>query len=219
MKQAWILVPVLTVGLWVAPRGWAAEPAAIVEQVTSATAGVGFMDYLEPGQIIQLRAGERLILGYLRSCWRETITGGRITVGVEKSSVEGGRVQRERVECDGGRLRLTVGQASKSGVVIFRKPSQASQPALPRPQLTVYSTSPLIRLSGGDRIVIERLDQPEEPIEIAVTGNHLDLADHNKFLKPGGIYRSRAGERSIVFKIDPFARPGKGPLISRLLPF
>jgi len=219
MKRAWIFVPVLAVGLWAAPRGWGADPAAIVEEVTSASVGVGFMDYLEPGRIIQLRPGERMVLGYLRSCWREAITGGRITVGVEKSSVEGGRIQRERVECDGGRLRLTVGQAGKSGVVIFRRPAQPSQSPVPRPQLTVYGTSPFISLTGGNRIVIERLDQPEEPLEIVVAENDVDLADHNKFLKPGGVYRVRASERSIVFKIDPFARPGKGPIIGRLIRF
>ena len=89
----------------------AGEPVAIVESISATAEGLAFMDYLEEGQIIDLKAGEILILGYLYSCWEERIVGGRVIVGREKSNVENGRVQREQVECDGGAIRLSVGQA------------------------------------------------------------------------------------------------------------
>lgn len=50
------------------------------------------MDYVEPGQVIRLGAADGLVLGYLKSCWRETITGGTVTVGTEQSQVAGGEV-------------------------------------------------------------------------------------------------------------------------------
>ncbi len=219
MKQVWKLATVLAVGLWAAPPGWAAEPVAIVEDVSSDKAQVEFMDYLEAGRIIDLPGGASITIGYLRSCWRETITGGQITVGTEKSSVEGGRVQREQVECDGGRFRLTKEQAAKGGVTVFRKPRDAPSSSLPQPELTIFSTSPLISLAGGGRVLIERLDRPGETHEIVVTGNHEDLAISKKELIPGGLYRIRAGRKAMVFMVDPFALPGGGPIISRLIRF
>jgi hypothetical protein len=54
----------------------AQNPAALVEDVTAKNAGVDFMDYVSAGKKIKLAAGEVLVLGYLNSCIRETITGG-----------------------------------------------------------------------------------------------------------------------------------------------
>jgi hypothetical protein len=103
-------------------RAAAAEPVALVEDVSGTAGGVEFMDYLAAGREIQLHAQDRLVLDYLRSCWRETITGGTVTVGAEQSVVKGGTVSRDKVECDGGKMRLSADQAAKSGVVVFRAP-------------------------------------------------------------------------------------------------
>ena len=54
-------------------------------------------------------------------------------------------------------------------------------------------------------------------IKATVTGRFVDLSAHGKSLKPGGLYRARAGERTIVFKVDAYARPGKGPIVGRLI--
>src|SRR6516225_7486870 len=48
---------------------------ALVEDVSGHPAGAQLMDYVEPGQVIRLDPGDRIVLGYLRSCVRETITG------------------------------------------------------------------------------------------------------------------------------------------------
>ena len=65
------------------------------------------MDYVEPGQVIRLGAADGLVLGYLKSCWRETITGGTVTVGTEQSQVAGGEVARVLVQCEGGNSSAT----------------------------------------------------------------------------------------------------------------
>src|SRR5262249_48140781 len=62
----------------------AQSPAAVVEEIQGGVPGIAFMDYVEPGQII-LSAHDRIVLGYLKSCWRETISGGTVTVGPEQS--------------------------------------------------------------------------------------------------------------------------------------
>ena len=196
----------------------AAGPAAIVEDVGPTVSGVAFMDYVEAGRVIHLGGDGTVALGYLRSCLRETITGGTVTVGGEQSVVEGGSVVRERVECDGGRLELTAEQAGKSAVLVLRKPPASAAGAIPQPALKIYGTSPVIKLTGSAReVVIERLDRPSEVLKFGVTGRFVDLSAQGKSLKPGGLYRARAGERTIVFKVDAYARPGKGPIVGRLI--
>lgn len=52
-----------------------------------------------------------------------------------------------------------------------------------------------------------------------VEGKYLDLAKTGVSLARGGISRGKAGGRSIVFKIDAYARSGPGPIIGRLISF
>ena len=49
--------------------------------------GAELMDYVVPGQVIKLGAGAKVIIGYMKSCWRETISGMTAIVGAEESSV------------------------------------------------------------------------------------------------------------------------------------
>jgi hypothetical protein len=72
-------------------------PTALVEDVKSASAKVEFMDYVGSGQVIELAPGDILVLSYLKSCEHETITGGTVRVGLEKSEVQGGKVSRRKV--------------------------------------------------------------------------------------------------------------------------
>lgn len=46
-----------------------------------------------------------------------------------------------------------------------------------------------------------------------------DLADVGVALTPGGVYRLSKGNHGVVFKIDPSAKPGKTPIVGRLLRF
>ena len=202
----------------------AGAPVAVVEDVSGKAAGVEAMDYVSPGQVIHLGKGDTLVLGYMDSCWRETITGGTVTVGKEQSAVKDGAVQRAKVECDGGRMQLSAQQASKSGAVVFRGAPKPKS-ALPQPQLTLYGLSPVVDVKGGGHLVIERLDRPGERIEVNIGSQQLfrgafyDFAKENKALAAGGLYRAAVGNRQIVFKVDPEARPGRTPVIGRLLRF
>lgn len=201
----------------------AQAPAAVVEDVDSKSAGVEFMDYVAAGKTIRLGSSDTLVLGYMHSCWRETITGGTVTVGNEQSAVAGGKVKREHVSCDGGKMHLTAQQASKSGAVVFRggpKPAAGVEP-----QVTLYGLSPVVDVKGGGQLVIERVDQPGERIEVKIAdhqlfrGSFFDFAKDGKALSAGGIYRASIGTSQIVFKVDPYAAPGAAPIVSRLLRF
>jgi len=49
-------------------------PVAIVEDVQGKVDGVQFMDYVAPGKVIKLGPKATVVLGYMKSCWRETTT-------------------------------------------------------------------------------------------------------------------------------------------------
>ena len=213
-----LIVVMAALGLNV-PAG-AQEPAAIVEDIDAPAAGVASMDYLAAGRVIDLGANGTLKLGYLRSCLSETITGGHVVIGRERSRVDGGKLVRRRVECDGGSLRLSDEQAGKSAVLVLRRPPRAGGGSMPHPSFKIYGASPVVKIAGDAvSVSIERLDRSGPAIDVVLRGGTVDFAATGRSLEPGGIYRARAGDRSVVFKVDPFARPGPGPIIGRLVAF
>lgn len=209
------------------PLAAAAQPSALVEDVESKSAGVEFMDYVAEGRVIKLAGRDTLTLSYLKSCWRETITGGTVKVGAEQSEIEGGKVDRQKVRCDAGKLQLTEQQAQKSGAMAFRKaptnPLAQGRATLPAPQMTLYGLSPLIDLPGGGALTIERLDASGEKHAVDVGANRLlrgamfDCAKAGIALAAGGLYKASANGREVVFKVDENAAPTGGPLIGRML--
>jgi hypothetical protein len=212
--------------LWIGTAA-AQAPVAVVEDVTGNPAGIEFMDYVPAGKVIRLGPKDGVVLGYTKSCWRETITGGTVTVGDEQSTVaDGGRIQREKVGCD-TKMQLTQAQASKSGAIVFRAPPKpAAVPgAPPAAQLTLYGLSPVVEVKGGGTLIIERLDETGERHEVTIGGQQLlrgsfyDFAKAEKALAAGGLYRASVGTQQIVFKVDPYARPGQAPVVGRLLRF
>ncbi len=200
---------VFAVGFSAASAG---EPVAIVETLAAEGTGLQFMDYVEEGRVIDLGTSGTITLGYLASCWIETIRGGRIVVGREQSRVENGEVRRERVDCDGGAIKLSAGEADKSGTMVFRKP--------PKRRLTLYGASPVVLLSGaGGSIIIERLDKAGAHLTLTLEGRFVDLAGSGTTLVPGGIYRATVGDVALEFQIDLLAKPGPSPVVGRLLRF
>ncbi len=208
--------PAFCAGFLVVMAGSAAaqEPAAIVEEVSSPNAGVQIMDYMTAGQTVRLAKGDVLVLGYLRTCLRETITGGEVTIGRRESSIRGGMVVREIVECDGGRANLSLAEADRSGGLVQRGEEDPDRPAI------LYSTVPAFAFSESvTRVEIQRTDLPAPPLILAVDGPRLDLAKLGKSLKPGGTYVARAGERARFFKIVRHASRQSRSVIGRLVQF
>src|SRR5688572_17977428 len=98
---------VTAIVFWLTTQATAQLAVAIVEDVRGKPVGVEFMDYVSPGKVIQLGPKDSIVLGYMKSCWRETITGGTVTVGAEQSSVQSGAVARTKVACDSAYRQLT----------------------------------------------------------------------------------------------------------------
>ena len=98
----------------------AASPVALIEDLSGNHAALEVMDYLETGQVIRLGARETLVLSYLNSCTRETITGGTVTVGTEQSEVVSGKVERTKVRCDRARASASAEHVIQASGRVFR---------------------------------------------------------------------------------------------------
>lgn len=94
--------------------------AALVENVTGRSAQVQVMDYVDAGQTIRLGPHDTIVLSYLHSCVRETITGGTVTVGVEQSEVQAGKVTRSKVDCGEPTFVLTGNSEIQFAGRVFR---------------------------------------------------------------------------------------------------
>jgi hypothetical protein len=197
-------------------------PTALVEDVKSATADIEFMDYVGNGQVIKLEPRDVLVLSYLKSCEHETITGGTVVVGAQRSDVRDGQVVRDTVPCDGGKIRLSSQQASKSAASAFRLQSADIQP-------TLYARTPVVQLpkvlaSGERTLLIERIDRRGERHELKIddavaAAGFYDLAKIDVSLTRGAIYDASIGGHKMTFAIDAKAKSGPAPIVSRLLRF
>jgi len=197
----------------------AQQPAAIVEEIEATGATLSQFDYVVPGRVIDLGAEGTLTLGYLASCERERIRGGKVTVGQEQSTVVGGSVKRLKIVCDGGLLQLSSDQSQQSLTVVFRDFDANKDKNLPNPQSRLYSVSPVVSVgAAGATLTIQRIDRTEQPVSLVLNAATVDLATQGIGLSPGGLYQARALGRGITFKIDPSAGSG-GPIVGRLLRF
>ena len=207
------LLPLFAIAMTPAVAG---ELVAIVEDSEGDTGDVQLFDMLEAGRVITLGPGGRLVLGYLRSCWRETITGGEVTVGTEQGTVRRGRVFRELVECDGGSLILADALSDRSGAMAYRL-TPGEDGAVP-PQVILFSLTPAFRHSGAAANVdIERLDEAQPALALEVRNGTADMAKTTLRLAPGGRYLASAGQTRVTFAVDALAEAEGGPLIGRII--
>jgi hypothetical protein len=218
MKRVFVTITGL-IGLTGATH--AQTPVAVVEDVQGKVSGVEFMDYVMPGKIIKLGADGRVVLGYMKSCWRETITGiGTVIVGTEQSAVHLADFQAGKVACDSSQSQVVPREVGESAATLVRSISEAP---VPTPALTLHGVSPIIEAADRGKLLIERLDLKGERHEVdlaraAMTrGRFYDLAKANVALKPGGTYAATLGSKQIIFLVDTRADAGASPIVGRLL--
>jgi hypothetical protein len=200
----------------------ALPPVAVVEDVQGKVTGAEFMDYVAPGTVIKLGPASTVVLSYMKSCWRETITGvGTVIVGQEESMVHLGEVKALKVLCDSGHPQLVEREVGESAATVVR--SLDGKGGAPAPNVTLYGLSPLVQISGRGKLVVERIDVKGERYDIdlatasVVRGKFYDFAKAGTKLKPGGTYAASLGSQRTVFLVDRGAEPGSTPIISRLV--
>jgi hypothetical protein len=199
----------------------AQAPVALVEEVKGKPSGVEFMDYVAPGKVIKLGLKDSIVLGYMKSCWRETIIGGIVLVGAEQSMVREGEIERVKVNCDGGGQYAADQNTREGALTDFRGLSNSRSAILP--QVTIYGLSPILEVKGPGRLVIERLDKQGERHVLTLgkksllRGRFYDFAKAGKALTPGASYLARLGGQETIFNVDAAAKPGATPAIGRLV--
>jgi hypothetical protein len=198
----------------------AEPPVALVEEMQGKVTGAEFMDYVTPGQVIKIGQGGSIVLSYLKSCRRETISGiGTVIVGSDASKIHLSELKEETTACDASHAHATVKETSEAAATIVRSLAASASTA---PQVILYGASPIVEATGRGTLFLERLDQPGERQKIEIGGNLIkgrffDFARSNRALSPGGTYVARFKEAAIVFRIDPQAKPGATPVLGRLL--
>jgi hypothetical protein len=200
----------------------AQAPTAVVEDVQGKVSGVEFMDYVAPGKVIKLGEAGTIVLSYMKSCWREVISGvGTVIVGGEASMVHLSEVKGGKVQCDGGHSQPISPEVGESAASIVRG-LNAKHEISPQGR-RVFGLSPVIETSGHGKLVVERLDVKGERYDVDVTGasvvhgKFFDFARTGTTLTPGGIYAASLGSRRVVFSVDRQAEPGMTPIVGRLV--
>jgi hypothetical protein len=200
----------------------AQPPVAVVEDVQGKVTGAEFMDYVVPGQVIKLSPGSSIVLSYMKSCWRETISGvGTVIVGTEESAVHLAEFKAGKVPCDPTQTEKIAKEVGESAATVVRslRDKTPNQP----PPLTLHGVSPVVAVSDRGKLVVDRIDVTGEHYEIdlskatLVRGKFYDFAKANTALKAGGTYAATLKSKRIIFLVAADADSGAGPIVGRLV--
>jgi hypothetical protein len=201
----------------------AQSPVAVVEEIQGKVAGAEFMDYVTPKSVIKIGNGGSIVLSYLKSCRRETISGtGTVIVGAEESTVHLADLKAEKTNCDSSQANVTTRETSGVAATVLRSVDKSKAASLPQPQLTLYGASPFVEAKGRGTLTVRRLDLVGERQQVNLGGTQLkgrffDFASENVALVPGGLYAATFKSSRIVFRVDAQAKPGATPIVGRLL--
>jgi hypothetical protein len=185
----------------------AAKPVAIVEDSPKTEGRGQSFDLLNESEVLTLAPGETLILGYLKSCTRETITGGTVTIGVKESAVEGGKVIREKTECTTSKLLLSADESQQSATVAFR-PADALK--------HIYTRQPVIVAKKSATVKIEA-QEGGKSWDLKPTGGLIDFKAAKIEMKPGMRYKVTGAKTSLIVEVDAAATTAKTGLLERVV--
>lgn len=185
----------------------ASKPVAIVEDSPKTKGRGQVFDLLNENEVVQLGGSETLVLGYLKSCTRETITGGTVTIGAKESTVEGGKVAREKTECTVSKLLLTADESQQSATVAFR-PGEVLK--------HIYTREPVIVAKKSASVKVEAFDggktwnlKPEKGL--------VDFQAAKLELQPGKRYKVTGDIASFVIEVDAAATAAKTGTLERVV--
>lgn len=189
------------------------QPVALIESIAAAPdADVEMFDYVYIDQTVDLGAEGVAVLAYFDSCVRETITGGRVSIGRERSTVSGGKIESETLACRGA-VPIIVADASEAGAAVKRlTPFDSAEWR----EWTVKSRQPIFKWEreGGEDpvfVVVAYLDS--KPFRLIWQGistdTHLTYPEDAPPLEVGMPYlvqiqHPNGRQVSAVFSVDPW---------------
>lgn len=203
-----------------APAARAQDLTAIIESIDPPRDDVRAFDLLAQGTVIELQQGDTLMLGYMASCMHEEIIGGKVTVGADQSTVEGGSVKRDAVSCNGSIDPDSAAGANEAAVVAIRSMGVANAAGVRVvPALQPVFVLPEGAVPADPSLVIQRIDREESAIRVTLFGRTLDLRQTGMKLTPGGLYSAICGDHKVAFKIADNAGVTKVVTLQRVVRF
>lgn len=193
----------------------ASQPVAIIEDITTPASKFEVMDFVTQGQVIHLGKSGKIVLGYMKPCIQETITGGTVIIKKDRSEVQGGQLIREDVACSGAQTKLDGQVAGKSGAMAFR----SARVGLAEPDTVIMGTSPVFIFDKPpSHITITRMDRRGETYRLTVNARYLDTSKKQLHLQRTGIYKvESSGNAFKTFKIDSNASDHPVAIFNRMV--
>jgi len=187
---------------------------ALVEQVDGVE-DLAVLDFLAPGDLIDLGKDGQITLSYLASCHHEKIQGGIVIIGETHSTASGGVIDVSIVPCESQEIT----RREDNLVLELVRPFQEARNFLsPEPDVIVYSVFPVLKsLARVASVKLLRLDRDEPERDMALKNGIADLRDLRVRLEPNGLYRIINGDMDTIFRIDADAATGPSAILSRLV--
>ncbi|MBL8708615.1 MAG: hypothetical protein JNL25_05445 [Rhodospirillaceae bacterium] len=183
----------------------AGKEVAIVEQGVAVTADIQEFDLLREGTSFTLAPGESIVLGYLKSCRRETISGGTVVVGAKQSDVTGGTLILDQVQCAETRLALTAAESQESATIAFRGGVKH-----------IFVQAPIFLARKSLRVTIDGLETGEN-WQLEPKDGRVDLAVAGIALQPGQAYRIKGDRDTVIVEVDAAAGDGQAMALERVV--
>ncbi|MBK8158152.1 MAG: hypothetical protein IPK59_05005 [Rhodospirillaceae bacterium] len=183
----------------------APRPVAIVEDSPRVEGKFQAFDLVSEGETVQLGAGETIVLGYLKSCLRQTITGGVVIIGASESQVSGGKVSSEKTECAVNKLALAQDESQQSATIAFRGKIKH-----------IHTRQPIILASKSPGVTIEPIDGGDV-WRIVPENGRVDFQAMKLEMQPGRSYRVVGTTQTVIVEVDAEATAAKTGLLERVV--
>ena len=206
--RSWFLLAFLGLSGTPTTQVLANEPAAMVEEITSGPDSLSAYDYLYPGRVISLGENGALTLIYFKTCLRERILGGKVTVQEHKSIVQGSsQLSRNAAGCGLIDRQFYNDDRRTSAAMVFRRLT-----SIP----VIDHLSPRFEtLNKSDWISIIELPSALEVFRTQQPDQIIDLNSLGFLLKPGSVYRVETNDHFAIIQIefDSTKKTGSSPIL------
>lgn len=189
----------------------AGAPTAIVDSAVGVP-GLHPFELLDAGTELTVATGARVRIAYFASCVHETISGGRLRVGVTASLVNGAKVERVTTRC--AVPTGVTGLAGAPAALMLRDSAARDRIDL---ILRLGTTAPVLIGEPGSRVELKQLGMDTSSYRLRLKDRTLSLAESGIYLEPGATYRVCSGDGCRTVHVDAAAGSDAGTILERTI--
>jgi len=215
-NESWLLLAGLVlVFAAVPPRPAAAVEVSVLVEHAKGVEDIDALDFLAPGELVDLGESGELTLTYLSSCRHERIQGGIVIIGETNSTASGGVIDVSIVPCKAQKIDQT---ADTRTLTVLRPFQETRNILSPQPDVIVFSVFPVLKsLAKVGSVKLVRLDRDEPERELRLKNGVGDFHSLRLRLEPNGLYKIINGETDTIFQVDSDAATDTKAILSRLV--